>query len=80
MISSREAQCSFTTILFDTKGRIPNFRHTEVYNFETNKLSLKALATSICEDALYKREVQEGLKDNPFVENIKKRYCTNEIN
>jgi hypothetical protein len=34
------------------------------------KFELKTLAMSSCEDASYLKEVQEALKDNPFIENI----------
>jgi hypothetical protein len=35
---------------------------------------------SSCEDASYFMEVQEALKDNPFVKNIRERSYINEIN
>jgi hypothetical protein len=41
---------------------------------------LKALAMSSSEDALYLKEVQEALQDDPFVENIRKWLCANEVN
>jgi hypothetical protein len=41
---------------------------------------LKALAMSFCEDVPYLKEVQEALKDDPFVENTRERLCINEIN
>jgi hypothetical protein len=41
---------------------------------------LKALAMSSCEDASYFMEVQETLKDDPFVEKIRERLRINEVN
>jgi orotate phosphoribosyltransferase len=41
---------------------------------------LKALAMSSGKDASYFMEVQEVLKDNPFVEKIRERICVNEVN
>jgi hypothetical protein len=41
---------------------------------------LKALTMSSDEDASYLKEVQEALQDDPFIETIKKRLHTNEVN
>jgi hypothetical protein len=41
---------------------------------------LKALAMSSGEDLSYLQEIQEALQDDPFVENIRKRLRTNEVN
>jgi hypothetical protein len=40
---------------------------------------LKALAMSSCEDASYFTEVQEALKDDPFVEQIRERLRINDV-
>jgi hypothetical protein len=47
----------------------------KVANFQ-----LKALAMSSDEDVSYLKEIQEALKSDPFVGNIKKRSRTNEVN
>jgi hypothetical protein len=41
---------------------------------------LKALAMSSSEYASYLKEIQGTLQNDPFVENIRKRLCANEVN
>jgi hypothetical protein len=44
------------------------------------KFQLKALVMSSCEDASCFTKVQEALKDDPFIEQIKERLRINDIN
>ena len=41
---------------------------------------LNALAMSFCEDTSCLKEVQEAIKDDTFVENIREHLHTNEVN
>jgi hypothetical protein len=77
---SGKAQCPLTTILFGTKEGDPILDQQKSIVLKPINFQLKNLGMSSCEDASYFMEVQEALKDNPFVKNIRERSYINEIN
>jgi hypothetical protein len=62
------------------KERDPILDQQKFILLKPANFQLKALAMTSCEDASYFREVQETLKDDPFVEKIRERLCINKIN
>ena len=58
----------------------PILNQQKAFVLKPANFQLKALAMSSCEDASYLYKVQEALKNDPFIENIKERLHINEVN
>jgi hypothetical protein len=66
------------TILFGTKRGLSDLDQQKSIVLKPANFQMKALAMSSSEDALYLKEVQEALQDDPFVENIRKQLRAND--